>query len=469
MALDIGLALPEPSPRRWRAPLRLSITRFIALAFFFQFLVAGGALLYVQQASKRTLAAAERYAAQELRDDLVATYRRGGVTSLRRYIDQRLSSEGDDRTTILLADRNGRPITGNLAAWPSPMFETTPWRTIDLYRTGRSNPEPIGLLAERLPNGYRLLTGLVLTDSLRLADAYEEALSIAFLGSLVLTFGIAIILGRILSRQVSAIAATANAVAVGSLDERVRTDGSGDAFDRLGSSINAMLDRITALVEQLRMMTNGLAHDLKSPVTRLLFTVEQVSSGVRDEKALDALETVRREAELLQQMLSTALLISRTEAGFGADMMVSVNISQLLDDVAEMYEPLAEESGFSLALWRPLSGTFLLHRELVSQMLANLIENALKYAEGGSQINLSAELFSNSVHFIVSDNGPGIPEARREEALRRFGRLDPARGQPGSGLGLSLAEAVARLHHGTIALEDAAPGLRVVVILNQPA
>ncbi len=463
------MASPDAESRGWRAPLRLSITRFIALAFFCQFLVAGGALLYVQQASKRTLAAAERYAAQELRDDLVATYRRGGITYLRRYIEQRLADGGDDRATILLADRSSRPIVGNLAAWPSPVFDKTSWRTIDLYRTGKRQPEPIGLLAERLPDGHRLLTGLVLTDSLRLADAYEEALSIAFLGSLILTFGIAIILGRILSRQVSAIAVTANTVAVGSLDERVRTDGSGDAFDRLGRSINAMLDRITALVEQLRMMTNGLAHDLKSPVTRLLFTVEQVSAGVQDEKALDALETVRREAELLQQMLSTALLISRTEAGFGADMMVSVDISQLLDDVAEMYEPLAEESGFALLMSRPMPGTFLLHRELVSQMLANLIENALKYAVGGSQILLSAEFSADAVHFIVSDNGPGIPEHRREEALRRFGRLDPARGQPGSGLGLSLTEAVARLHHGTIALENAEPGLRVVVTLNQPA
>lgn len=450
-------------------PIRLTITRFIALAFFCQFLVAGGALLYVQQASKRTLSAAERYAAQELRDDLLATYRRGGLISLRHTIEQRLAVGGDDRTTILLADGAGRPIVGNLAAWPTPVGDRSAWRTIDLYRTGRSSPEPIGLLTDRLPNGGRMLTGLVLTDSIRLADAYEEALTIAFLASLVLTFGIAIVLGRVLSRQVSAIAATANAVSTGSLDERVRTNGSGDAFDRLGQSINAMLDRITALVEQLRMMTNGLAHDLKSPVTRLLFTVEQASGGVKDEKALDALETVRREAELLQQMLSTALLISRTEAGFGAEMVAPVEISRLLDDVVEMYEPLAEESGFTLTLSPPDPGTFPLHRELVSQMLANLIENGLKYAEGGSQILLSATVSAKSVHFIVSDDGPGIPETRRDEALRRFGRLDPARGQPGSGLGLSLAEAVARLHHGTIALEDAAPGLRVIVTLNQAA
>jgi signal transduction histidine kinase len=227
--------------------------------------------------------------------------------------------------------------------------------------------------------------------------------------------------------------------------------------------------RIDALVSQLRMMTDGLAHDLKSPVTRLLSVVEQASTQTRDDQALDALEKVHREAQTLQGMLSTALLISRTEAGFGSDRMRDTPIAELLKDLAEVYGPLIEDSGFTLHVAAPAGLAFPLHRELVSQAIANLVENALKYAEGGDSIALEAAMDSDALSISVSDNGPGIPADQHEAAMKRFGRLDPSRTKPGSGLGLSLVEAVARLHHGALLLGDAAPGLRATLRLRRPA
>jgi len=464
------LASNASSRPRWIPLVRSSIARFIGLAFLGQFLVTGGALLFVQQASQRTVSAAERAAAGALRADLLAVHRAGGAQALRREIEERFRAAPDERVAILLADGAGQVVAGNLGAWPATVPERTDWQTIDLYRVGRAEPEPIGVVTQPLGDGNRLLTGVVVTSSMQLAAIYEEALSVAFIISLVLTLAIAVILGRLLARQVSAVAETANAVAFGALHRRVETDGSGDAFDRLGDSINAMLERIDTLVSQLRMMTDGLAHDLKSPVTRLVSVIEQASQRTDDETALDALESVRREAETLQAMLSTALLISRTEAGFGSDMLCATDVGDLLRDVAEIYGPLAEESGFTLTVDAPARPLiFPLHRDLVSQTLANLIENALKYADGGDAIMLGCAEENDGAGLLltVADNGRGIPPDQRGPALRRFGRLDPARSQPGSGLGLSLVEAVARLHHGDVALHDNAPGLRVTLHMRR--
>lgn len=457
-------------PLRWLPNGRSSVARFIGLAFVGQFLVTGGALLFVQQASERTIVGAEREAVGELRDELLTVYRMGGSHRLRQEIVARLGAGRLERGAILLVDRHGAVLAGNLGAWPATVPARTGWQTVDLYRTGRDKSEPIGISTEPLPDGNRLLTGVSVAGSLRLTAIYGEALSVAFLVSLVLTLAIAVMLGRILTRQISGIAETANDVAVGALHRRVEMDGSGDAFDRLRQSINAMLDRIDALVGQLRMMTDGLAHDLRSPVTRLVSVIEQASLRTQDDTALEALENVRGEAETLQAMLSTALLISRTEAGFGADMFRETEIGALLRDVAEVYGPLIEDSGFMLTLDMPGEPImFPLHRELISQALANLIENALKYAEGGDHIALKASLRPDEhILFLeVGDNGPGIAPERYGEATRRFGRLDPARGKPGSGLGLSLVEAVARLHHGRIDLDDNRPGLRVALSLRQ--
>ncbi len=451
---------------RWRVLFRSTTARFILLAFALQFAVTAGVLLFVQQASRRALDSEQRELVGELRDELVVSWRSGGDGELREMIRDRLATPHGAVAVILYVASDGTPIAGNLGGWPPVVMPGQSWRTIELYRSGSERPEHMIVTGTRLPNGNRLLTGHVIESNLRLADVNEEAILGALVAGLAMALLGALIIGKALSRRIEHIAATANAVGNGALAMRVEADGSGDAFDALGRSINAMLDRIEALVSQLRMITDGLAHDLRSPVTRMKSLIERAIVDTRDTDALAALERVSQEAETLLAMLSTALQISRAEAGIGRERFIEVEVGALLEDLVEVYGPLAEDSGFLLEAAAPTGLRATLHREFVSQAIGNLIENALKYAEGGGRIVLSAGRDHEQLLLTVADDGPGIPRERHEDALKRFGRLDPARQMPGSGLGLSLVAAVARLHDGDVRLDENDPGLRVELRLS---
>ena len=445
--------------------IRSTTARFVLLAFLLQLAVTAGALFFVQEASKRALASEQSNLVDELRDELVAAWRSGGSSELRALIHTRLSNTHGAVSVILYADSGGHPIAGNLYAWPQGVPENIEWKTIRLIRNGSIREEYMGVNTIALPDGSRLLSGHVIESSLRLARVNEEAVIAALIvgGSMALLGALTI--GRALSRQVGKVASTANAVAQGQLAQRVATDGSGDAFDTLGRSINAMLDRIEALVSQLRMITDGLAHDLRSPVTRMKSVIERAILETRDSDTLTALERVSQEAETLLHMLSSALQISRAEAGIGRDRFADTDVTAMLDDLAEVYGPLVEDNGFTLYAGSPPGLRANLHREFISQAIGNLIENALKYAVDGSKIMLSAREELGDLVLAVADDGPGIAPEQRSDALKRFGRLDPARHVAGSGLGLSLVEAIVQLHGGTLLLEDNTPGLRVVMRL----
>lgn len=445
--------------------VRSTTTRFVLLAFLLQLPITGGVLFFAQHRSEQALVAAQQGWVEELRRELLIAHQETGPAGLARAIDERIRSVRGDLAVILLADANGRRIAGNLSAWPPVLPDQTPWRTTDLYRVGSNRSEHIGASTMLMPDGTQLLTGRVIDADSHLTSINREALIAALIMGLLLTMLSAILLARIVSRQIDRIVRTAGAISEGALQDRVPIDGSGDAFDALGVAINTMLDRIGSLVSELRLTTDGLAHDLRSPVTRLTSVLERAMLETSDPQASAALEKVALEAETLLGMLTTALLISRTEAGLGREAMVEISLDTLLRDLVEVYGPLAEDGGFMLEAEAAPGVGARLNRELVSQAISNLIENALKYAEGGTRITLSAIAVDGVLQLAVADNGPGIAEARRGEAMRRFGRLDPARQASGSGLGLSLVEAVARLHGGTIALEDNGPGLRVVITL----
>jgi signal transduction histidine kinase len=448
---------------RW---LRSTTTRFIALVFLLQIAATTGILLYVHQASLNALEGEQKALVGELRSDLLAGYREGSEADLSRLINARLDSVRSDIPAILLMSAKGEVIAGNLAAWPATIPYRTEWRTLDLYRMGGARAEYIGLIATTLPGGAHLLTGHVIDGNLRLTRINEKAMLVALLLAVPVALLIALLLSQLINRRVRGIALTAAAVGHGNFSHRVPMDGSGDAFDTLGYGVNAMLDRIEALIGELRIVTDGLAHDLRSPITRLKSVIERACIDVKDPIALTALDSVSAEAETLLAMLSTALQISRAEAGIGRDRFIAVDVKALLDDLVEVYGPIAEDQCFALTAQAPDGLTATLHRELISQALGNLIENALKYGEGGKSVVLAAKRDGAHLILSVTDDGPGIPAARTEEAKRRFGRLDPARHISGSGLGLSLVEAVARLHGGDMALDDNAPGLKVVMTIK---
>ena len=452
---------------QWLALLRSTIARFILLLFLSQLSLTGGVLYFVRQSSEATLLAEQKELVGGLRDDLLAGYREGGERQLVELIDARLQAVEIEVPVILLVRRDGSVRAGNLGAWPTVIPKATAWQTVELYRTSSDHPEPMGVIATSLPDGEHLLAGHVIDGSVRLKNLNREAMIGALLLAIPLALLLAVLLAQMINVRVRRIAATAEAVGGGDLSHRVSIDCSGDSFDALGHGVNAMLDRIETLVGELRIVTDGLAHDLRSPITRLKSTLERAIIDTHDPQALAALQKVSAESDTLLNMLSTALQISRAEAGIGRERFVEIDVPAILADLVELYGPVAEEQGMVLSCDAPSKLTVSLHRELIGQALGNLIENAIKYAQGGSRIVLGASASRGVVTLSVADDGPGIPEERRADALKKFGRIDPARTISGSGLGLSLVEAVARLHGGDITLQDNEPGLKVLLTIER--
>lgn len=399
-------------------------------------------------------------AASDLRDELSGVWLSGGQAAVRAAVDRRMTTDRLPLSVILLTDPRGRFVAGNIADWP-PNVPAPGSATIEIFRIGHSQPERMRVMATRLPDGSRMLAGHVIESELRVALAMEEAMGVGMAAAIVLAALAAWAAARMIERRLEDTVATAHAVAGGDLSRRVIPNGGDDAFDALAQAVNAMLDRIALLMTELKVATDGLAHDLRSPLTRLRATLDRALAESRDENARIAVGRALEEGDRLLAMLDTALRISRAEAGLGRDAFVDADLAEMVRDVADMFEPLAEDRGMTIRAEGPETLVARVHRELLGQAVANLIDNALKY--GAGEITVRVE---PGPILIVADDGPGIPEERRDEALKRFGRLDAARTESGAGLGLSLASAVAHLHGGTLALEDNAPGLRVRLTLT---
>ncbi|KTT72068.1 histidine kinase [Sphingomonas sanguinis] len=440
--------------------LRSTTLRFALLVFALQLVGAGAMVATVRHLTRSEIADQAEDAASDLRDELSGVWLSGGQAAVRAAVDRRMTTDRLPLSVILLTDPRGRFVAGNIADWP-PNVPAPGSATIEIFRIGHSQPERMRVMATRLPDGSRMLAGHVIESELRVALAMEEAMGVGMAAAIVLAALAAWAAARMIERRLEDTVATAHAVAGGDLSRRVIPNGGDDAFDALAQAVNAMLDRIALLMTELKVATDGLAHDLRSPLTRLRATLDRALAESRDENARVAVGRALEEGDRLLAMLDTALRISRAEAGLGRDAFVDADLAEMVRDVADMFEPLAEDRGMTIRAEGPETLVARVHRELLGQAVANLIDNALKY--GAGEITVRVE---PGPVLIVADDGPGIPEERRDEALKRFGRLDAARTESGAGLGLSLASAVAHLHGGTLALEDNAPGLRVRLTLT---
>lgn len=442
----------------FRLALALLLVQVAALAL---------GLTIIHRFTEATILADARTAAEVARDDFAEEYQQEGEAGLVRALRDRLAARDDQNFVVLLKGPDGAPIVGNLKQWPATVGEAERWRRISLFREGGLAAEEMGIVTTRLPAGRVLLTGEVLEAQAQLARASQAAFLYALAAGILLAASVAAIGAWILARRVDAFARAASAIAGGKLDARVVRDETGDAFDRLGVSINAMLDRIEALVGELRMVTDSMAHDLRSPVSRMKATLEQALGRTRDESATTALAGAIDEADSLHRLLDTALEISRAEAGIGRGQFTRFALAPLLEDLAEVYGPLAEDEGFAIDVAAPGDLEVTAHREMLLRALSNLIDNALKYAGGGTTIGLAAARDGEGEIIVsVTDDGPGIPEDRIDEATKRFVRLDPARGGSGAGLGLSLALTIAHMHDGRMEIARVEPhGTRVTLRL----
>lgn len=452
---------PASAGRRW---LRSAQARFFLLLVLVQLLLAAAILLVTARQLHRDISERDIAALAQLRDDLVIQAEEGNPARLARSIAGRTDEFNLKGEVVLLAKADGTPVAGNITAWPKALVTPAQRQQLKLTRDEGAPPRAYLLLAQWLSQNDKLLVGRAAESS----DALRASVSSAVLVALGISLPLALIGAwaamRVIDARIDRINATAAAVTRGLMGTRVPLAGSGDRFDRLAGNVNAMLDRIEALVEELRALSDALAHDLRSPITRLRSRVDAVrAEATGDMVPLAALASVSREADQLLVMLNGVLAISRAEAGLGRDQMTRLDLAEIAQDLADLYEPLAEEQGRIVRAETSGPAMVLAHRHLIGQALANLIDNALKH--GAGDIVLAVTRSGDTIRLAVRDGGEGIAPEAEALALSRFSRLDAARSTPGGGLGLSLVAALARLHEGALLFERPVGGFAVVLSL----
>ncbi len=457
--------------RRWRpgaAPCNVALPRLMRTASFrlaalYLLLFTASAVVLGAVVFWTTGAALEQQLKARVEAEvalLTADYRANGLPRL--IADVAARGGGSGALDYLVQGPDGGRRAGEIRAVGNALG----WLRLRARETGApGGPEMLQVLAQPLGDGLVLAVG---DDTGRVADA-EEAVLRAFSWAVGLTVLLGSVGGAWLShlflRRVDAIGRTAEAIIGGDLARRIPVAGTGDDLDRLAATLNRMLDRTVALMESLRQVSNDIAHDLQTPLSRLCQKLEGARLGARSmgdyERAVDGAVA---EAEGLLGTFAALLRIAQVEAGAQRAAFCKVDLSLLAETVAEAFAPTAEDEGYVLTAAAAPGVAILGDRELLTQMLVNLVENALRHTPPGSRIRVQVGRGpAGGAVLAVEDDGPGVPAAERERVLRRFYRLEQSRTTPGSGLGLSLAAAVAELHEGHLSLEDAAPGLRVTV------
>lgn len=397
--------------------------------------------------------------------------RSGDIDGLRRTIAERAAAEPS--RLYLLAGPGATRVAGNLPRWPAEIAPGSPGGTFRYRRGNQSDEHFAAGVAVDAGAGARLLVARDLADQQDLARRTGWLLLAGF-GLLSLTgLAVGLVTSRLLLRRLDAISAAAGRIVAGEFSDRVPVGPSGDEIDRLAGHLNAMLDRIEQLMSGLREVSDNIAHDLRTPLTRLRHRAEL---ALRDPGGAEVhrhgLEQVIEEADALIATFNALLQIARLEAGAVESAVEPFDLADLVADVADLYQPVAEEAGLALAVTTEPGIVVSANRPLVGQALANLVDNAVKYGRPESAatpatVDVRTERCGGRVHVVVCDHGPGIPAAQRDRVLRRFVRLQPSRTAPGTGLGLSLVAALSRLIGGRLVLEDNAPGLRVTLELPE--
>jgi signal transduction histidine kinase len=388
---------------------------------------------------------------------LAEQYAQRGLSGLVQIVAARSAGDRGDGMLYLVTNPQGQPLAGNITDWPtgvSPKPGPLAFQ-LDIRTNGHLDRRPARGLLFAIPGGYRLLVGRDISD----AEAYRDRIRTTLLWSGLVALAIGVLGGAVMSRnmlrRVEQVNRTAERVIAGDLSDRVPRTGSDDEFDQLAANLNGMLDQIERLMTGMREVTDNVAHDLKTPLARLRARLELALIGPQDGAAQsEAIRAAIEEADRLLATFNALLSIAEAEAGAGGRHGERLDLSEIVGAVVELYEPLAEEKEVALR-FDGMPGTIIEgDRHLLSQAVANLLDNALKYGAGGGEIAVRVGRRGDCALVEVADRGPGIPEADRDSVFDRFVRLEPSRSTPGNGLGLSLVRAVARRHGGRITLAD---------------
>jgi signal transduction histidine kinase len=450
--------------------------RLSALYILLFAICAATLVFYVTAMSERLLTSQIREAVQQEVDQVQRAYDSGGMNLLLRTMERRARQPGAN--LYIIAGPSGDILAGNVASVQPGVLDDQGWTSLPFrYRRyaegGQGKPHMAVANINVLNNGLRILIGRDLGEPEAFRVLVRQALMIALaimgLGAVIIWFGI----GRNALKRIDRMSAASKKIMAGDLSQRLPVGGSGDEFDRLSVSLNAMLGRIEKLNEGLRQVSDNIAHDLKTPLTRLRNKAADAIDTPDADTRRTALEGIISESDQLIRTFNALLMISRVEAGSVAAEMSTIDLSAIVADSAELYEPVAEEAGLTMTSSIEPGIEVQGNRELIGQAIFNLIDNAIKYsasAETPGEVSLTLSQRPEAICLQVADRGPGIPAGKREDVLKRFVRLDESRSKPGTGLGLSLVEAVMELHSGKLELSDTDPaattnrGLAVTLI-----
>ena len=445
----------------------------LAAAYLFVFVLSVVAILgYVYW---NTAVLLERQIDSSIQAEIAALareYQQTGLPGLLESVDRRSELESD--RLYLFTNPLGRRLAGNLDALPVAATGRSGWIDFSYaVETGQGADHRLERRAARayyseLEDGYRVLIGRDVDELRQFGGIIRTSLLWAVAITLVLGLSGGLLTSRNFLRRIDQITGTSKTIMAGDLTERMPVTGTGDELDRLASNLNAMLDQIERLMAGMQEISTNVAHDLRTPLSRLKARAEDALRSGSKADHRQALEQVLEETDRLLATFNALLTIARAEAGQVGERLQPVEAGGVVREVAELYQPSVEEAGGTLTVTADGDHWIEADRELLAQALANLIDNALKYGVSeatGPDIWVSVAKLDGEVVIEVADRGPGIPEPEREHVKQRFVRLEPSRTKPGSGLGLSLVSGIMKLHRGRLELTGNAPGLKARLML----
>lgn len=402
-------------------------------------------------------------------NSLEEKYARSGVPGVTDEINLRIDSWGRIGAVYMLADPSFERIAGNVTDWPFEGLPTERWPEFEIatIEPGRRAVHPVRAAVRTLPDGDLLLVGTDISQGRRFADKFRFAtlwgIGLSTLAAALAGFWFS----YRLARRVGEVANTCQRIMAGEAGRRLPVAGTRDEFDALAVSVNRVLDRLEEQAGTLRATFDSAAHDLRAPLHRLRARMDALlmRSPPLEPPVYESIDAALREVDHVQRTLATLLQIALAESGAPLSAPAAVDLGELAEELVELFEPVAAVKGLELACQRDAGAIVQGNRQLLAQLLTNLIENALKYVPRGGRVEVSVRRAATDVQLSVSDNGPGIAADERVRAVQPFVRVGASAKDEGSGLGLSLVAAIARLHRGSLQLSSNEPGLRVTVQL----
>jgi signal transduction histidine kinase len=417
-------------------------------------------LTFVYFATVREMESEIKHRISTEANEMKTEYTGHGIEALQRLIGQFLEDEDEGLAIYLLTDAQGKVLAGNMESWPVDIEYEGNWLNFEIE--SRKPEEGVNILGRenKLVGGYRLLVGYSLRGPDRARKVMLDAVSASFVFAFFITGFSGAVFSGLIRRRLERVNQICAQVISGNLDVKVPLTGGADEFDNLAGNVNAMLDRIAALVTGLRQTSDNIAHDLRTPLARHRNRLESMMTHTpRSHEVQEVAKAGIDEVDTLLETLNSILRISQAQSGVASGHFVTFDLSTVVIDVIEFYDELAGQKDIAIHGSVPLDIYATGDKPLITQAVANLIDNAIKYTPEGGQIAITLSRQDGWISCVVADNGPGIPPEFHEKVKERFFRMEESRTSKGTGLGLSLVDAVAQLHRGELLLGDKHPGL----------